>query len=257
MSTIFERLKEERERLDLSQTAFAAIGKSGKNSQINYETGKRAPGSEYLRLLSEAGVDVLYILTGRREVPVASSGALAMTSLLLHGTMPQPGALDQFRPKPSAETPPQPTYSVALNGEDFAAILRRNVQLSAGSGAENADPALIATLAFRREWLNRLGVNPSDAVIVSVRGDSMEPGLHDGDLALIDQARKALRTGRIYALTDIDGATRVKRIEILQGQGFLLRSDNLAYPVEARLNDDSNRINIIGQVVWSGHTHKE
>ena len=149
-----------------------------------------------------------------------------------------------------------PVSVTMIDGEEFAAIPRLDVRLSAGGGAANDDPALVETLAFRREWLNRLGVNPSDAVIVSVRGDSMEPGLHDGDLALIDQARKALRTGRIYALTDIDGATRVKRVEILQGQGYLLRSDNPAYPVEARLNDDSNRMKIIGQVVWSGHTHK-
>jgi len=65
-----ERLKEERERLELTQTAFAAIGGATRKTQFNYETGERVPDGAYLAAIAEAGADVLYILTGERSRPV-------------------------------------------------------------------------------------------------------------------------------------------------------------------------------------------
>jgi transcriptional regulator with XRE-family HTH domain len=64
------RLREERERLGISQTEFARIGGASKGSQILYEKGK-PPTADYLEAIAEAGADVTYILTGRRERPAA------------------------------------------------------------------------------------------------------------------------------------------------------------------------------------------
>jgi len=50
----------------MSQTAFGAIASVTKMSQINYESGRRSPDTVYLTRLASAGVDVLYVLTGRR-----------------------------------------------------------------------------------------------------------------------------------------------------------------------------------------------
>lgn len=63
----FERLKEERIRLGLNQSQFAAIGGVQKGAQINYEQGKRNPDSDYLAAIAISGVDVQYILTGVRS----------------------------------------------------------------------------------------------------------------------------------------------------------------------------------------------
>lgn len=63
---IGERLKEERERLGYNQTDFAALGGASKNSQYNYEKGERSPDAEYLSAVSQVGLDVLYVVTGRR-----------------------------------------------------------------------------------------------------------------------------------------------------------------------------------------------
>ncbi|PIV87604.1 MAG: transcriptional regulator [Hydrogenophilales bacterium CG17_big_fil_post_rev_8_21_14_2_50_63_12] len=71
---IGERLKEERDRLGLNQTDFAAIGGIGRKTQFNYESGERAPDGAYLAAIATAGADVLYILTGQRvgaAAPVA------------------------------------------------------------------------------------------------------------------------------------------------------------------------------------------
>ena len=59
-------MREERHRLGLSQTDFAAIGGASKRSQIDWERGKLVPNAEFLAIVARAGVDVLYVLTGQR-----------------------------------------------------------------------------------------------------------------------------------------------------------------------------------------------
>lgn len=71
--TIGERLKEERLRLGLSQTELGAAGGKGKTTQINYEKGAGSPDAEYLAAAAEKGVDVLYVVTGRRTPEAANS----------------------------------------------------------------------------------------------------------------------------------------------------------------------------------------
>lgn len=69
MSTIGARLREERERLGLSQTAFGEIGGVGKLAQIKYEKGERSPDTSYLAAIADRGADVLYIVSGERQTP--------------------------------------------------------------------------------------------------------------------------------------------------------------------------------------------
>jgi|GEM_PF-728960 len=65
-SAIGERLREERERVGISQTELGKIGGVVKKTQIDYEKGASAPNASYLAKVDEAGVDVLYVVTGRR-----------------------------------------------------------------------------------------------------------------------------------------------------------------------------------------------
>lgn len=68
MASIGERLKEERDRLGLSQTDFAALAGASKETQINWEKGKGgAPNAFDLERFAAAGVDVLYVITGTRS----------------------------------------------------------------------------------------------------------------------------------------------------------------------------------------------
>ena len=63
---IGKRLREERERLGLSQPAFAAVAGTTKQTLFSWETGKTAPDGFQLSALATTGADVLYILTGQR-----------------------------------------------------------------------------------------------------------------------------------------------------------------------------------------------
>lgn len=65
--SIGERLREERERLGLSQLAFGEMGGVKKLAQLKYEKGERAPDAIYLSAVSKIGVDVQYVITGERS----------------------------------------------------------------------------------------------------------------------------------------------------------------------------------------------
>lgn len=70
--TIGKRLREERERIGYSQQDFAALGGKTKKTQIEWEADKATPNGAFLAEVERVGVDVLYILTGRREAPLAA-----------------------------------------------------------------------------------------------------------------------------------------------------------------------------------------
>lgn len=147
-----------------------------------------------------------------------------------------------------------PSSVARIKGSDYAAVPRFEAELAAGDGVANGDQdVIIETLAFRRDWLKRLGVSPANACLVKVRGDSMEPLLHDCDMVLIDRGRRTVRSGQVYALLE-SGAARVKRLERPDEETLVLRSDNPSYPFEFRRGADLEAITILGQVVWSGHT---
>lgn len=67
--TVAQRLREEREKLALTQEQFGSIGGVKKLAQIHYEKGDRSPDAVYLAAVAQAGADVRYILTGLRDGP--------------------------------------------------------------------------------------------------------------------------------------------------------------------------------------------
>jgi transcriptional regulator with XRE-family HTH domain len=68
--TIGKRLKEERDRLGFSQPAFSSIAGTTKKSQIDYEKDITQPKAGYLAAVAAVGVDVAYVITGMRSMPV-------------------------------------------------------------------------------------------------------------------------------------------------------------------------------------------
>ena len=67
---IGNRLREERERLGLTQPVFAELAGAKKRTLIDWEKDVSSPTAVQLGQLAAAGADVLYILTGQRSQPV-------------------------------------------------------------------------------------------------------------------------------------------------------------------------------------------
>lgn len=159
-----------------------------------------------------------------------------------------------------------PIEQVVVDGSDYAHVPLHDALLAAGSGRNNSSEGVIDNLAFRRDWLKKIGISASAARLARVQGDSMQPSLWDGDVVLIDTRSNTpivrsvegrdQRRSPIYALLD-SGEARVKRVQRLSEKAFLLLSDNPDYPPELRQDRDLLDIKIIGRVVWWGHTNRE
>ena len=66
LQLFFERLREERDALGLTQEAMAEKAGISKRSYCAYEAGETAPSAKLLAALALMGVDVAYLLTGQR-----------------------------------------------------------------------------------------------------------------------------------------------------------------------------------------------
>lgn len=78
MNGIGKRLRQERKRLKLTQSALGAIGGVEANAQGHYESGQRLPRADYLFKIAAAGVDINRVVTGvdasaRAETPTFST----------------------------------------------------------------------------------------------------------------------------------------------------------------------------------------
>ncbi len=90
--SIGDRLREERERLGLTQDEFGVACGVRRRAQSSYENGERSPVAIYLEDAEKIGVDVRYVITGKRSAefsPVPSEidvdileGTLANLSLV-------------------------------------------------------------------------------------------------------------------------------------------------------------------------------
>lgn len=145
----------------------------------------------------------------------------------------------------------------------LANIPLHEVFLSAGGGHENTIETIEGYIAFRKDWLRKIGLSPSNAALVRARGDSMQPVIWDGDMLLIDRTKivppqvSKIDAGRrhapVFALLD-DGNAKVKRLQMLDQETAVLISDNPDYPPQfARLET----LSVIGKVMWWGHTSRE
>lgn len=65
--SIGQRLREEREKIGLNQTAMGAVGGVRKQAQLKYENNESYPNAEYLAAVAKIGVDIQYVVLGIRS----------------------------------------------------------------------------------------------------------------------------------------------------------------------------------------------
>jgi phage repressor protein C with HTH and peptisase S24 domain len=158
-----------------------------------------------------------------------------------------------------------PVEQLTLDEVDYARVALHDAELAAGTGALNGNEEVVDYLVFRRDWLRKIGVAPSNARLARVIGESMLPTLSPGDMVMIDITRTTVPIrprqpenplkADLYAVID-NGGARVKRIEHSTPGELWLHSDNsaLRLPPEKRTGFDAEQLGIIGKVVWWGHT---
>lgn len=139
-----------------------------------------------------------------------------------------------------------------LDNDEVEVPLLKEVELSAGNGILAIQHHTTSKLRFGKLTLRRQGIEPAAVICVSVSGSSMEPVLPSGSTVGVDQSKKDIKDGDIYALSHNDHL-RVKMLYRLPSGGIRMRSFNREeYPDEEYSQDriEIEDIKILGRVFW-------
>lgn len=136
--------------------------------------------------------------------------------------------------------------------DEFVFVPRYDIQAAAGHGQLVGDEKPVFTMAFRRYWIENYVTRDTQKLsVISVKGDSMEGVLNDGDSILINHGETVPRDG-LYVLR-INENLLVKRLQLMPGGIVNVISANEAYPTfEIDLKNTSEDFAVIGRVEWFG-----
>lgn len=140
------------------------------------------------------------------------------------------------------------------SNDDYASIPQYTAKGSAGNGHLNDHVEVKGGLAFKKDWLSRLGVNENRCSVIYAQGSSMEPSIFDDEVVLINHDETAPRDGKVYLIRRPDGEIIIKRL-VRTMNGWLIRSDNddkRRYPDEPIDSTELQQVEVIGRVVWRG-----
>ena len=151
--------------------------------------------------------------------------------------------------EPSEQAPGSPSE------KDYALIPQFTAKGSSGNGYLNDHVEVSGGLAFKRDWLQRMGLKEKNLKVMYNHGDSNWPTLTDGEVLLIDESQLDPKDGRMYALLNADGEIMIKRLIREITGGWLIRSDNqdkTRYPDHPVSDEGMRMVGVIGRVVWRG-----
>ena len=142
------------------------------------------------------------------------------------------------------------TLDNPVDVDEFVFIPRYDIQAAAGHGRLVDNESPMFAMAFRRDWIeSHVGRDMKKLSVISVKGDSMEGVLNDGDSILINQGETVPRDG-LYVLR-INENLLVKRLQLIPGGIINVISANEAYPTfEIDLKNLTDDVAVIGRVVW-------
>lgn len=144
--------------------------------------------------------------------------------------------------------------SAAVQGDenDFVYVSRVGVTFSNGRGKLVITEPHKARLAFRSDYLRKLGVSPSNAVIVDSDGESNFPDIKDGAVLLVNRGATQILPGKFYAFR-VNGELIIKPL-FPQKDGTIkaipVNQDRELYP-ELTIGPDTEDFEMIGRVMWA------
>lgn len=160
-------------------------------------------------------------------------------------------------PFPDSEAPKATatdTLGNPVDIDEFVFVPRYDIQAAAGHGQLVGDEQPMFAMAFRRYWIeNYVTRDIKNLSVISVKGDSMEGVLNDGDTILINHSQTTPRDG-LYVLR-LNENLLVKRLQLIPGGIVNVISANEAYPTfEIDLKNPTDDVAIIGRVEWFGRS---
>ena len=144
------------------------------------------------------------------------------------------------------------SYNKAPSKDDYAVVRQYSAVGECGGGYLNDHVELSSGLAFKREWLARIGAKPENLAVLYASGDSMEPYIFDGDVVLFDTKDIEPKHGQVYVVRRPDCSTSIKRLILQLSGDWLISSDNQNRKDEAVSSETIHDIPLIGRVIWRG-----
>lgn len=232
-----ERLKQIRAAKGLSLQEVANRVDVARQTVHEWETGKSSPRMERIEMLARAlQVSQSDLLDG--EAPLVSE------PIFKYSAREPEVSYSTLQPILAWEHPED------LPEGEFVMVPRLGVKLSAGNGHEQVEIEFgkVTPQAFRAAWVREKRLRPNKLAAMTASGNSMEPGIFNGDSLLVDTSQTEVLDGKVYALW-YDGGERVKRLFRLPGGGLRIKSDNSDHPTVEVPQDQLEHVRILGRVV--------
>lgn len=222
-----ERIKERRKANRLTQPELGKMIGVTKATISLWEAGATSPKGENLYALAKAlNCTSEYLLFGEEQRIKPESNAEWAGSV---------DAWDNLTP---------------LEEDEVEIPFYMGVKLSAGNGVSECTQYYGPKRRFSRSMLRRHGVNITDALVIKIVGDSMDPVLPDGSTVGIDMSKTNIIDGKMYAIEQGD-MLRIKRLYKLPGGGIRIRSYNTDdYPDEHLTFEETKDLKILGKIWW-------
>jgi phage repressor protein C with HTH and peptisase S24 domain len=156
--------------------------------------------------------------------------------------------------RPSVSDPDQANSAQAASRtDDLTLIERLDIEAAAGAGAYFDTEKTLDFVAFQTSWLRSKGINPAATRLLNVKGDSMEPTIRDGDMALVDTSISEIIDNSIYVII-VGQRLLIKRIHVLVTGALRLISDNNLYSPEDVQPNEAEFVRVAGRVMWYGRS---
>jgi hypothetical protein len=142
-----------------------------------------------------------------------------------------------------------PLRSVEPGDASVTQIAKVRLKVQAGITGFQVDPEHYdgETIGVRTSWVVKDGLHPASLFALVVKGESMEPSLHDGDTIVMNARDTNLVDGQVYVV-NYEGEVVVKRLVRDAGQWWLA-SDNADQRKYHKKQCKSAECIILGKVV--------
>lgn len=139
--------------------------------------------------------------------------------------------------------------SIDNYNEEYPYIKRVSLKLSAGITGFGVEMNIEdkTPIVMQREWFLKRGYAPEKLLAVAVTGQSMEPGLYDGDTVVINTGDTRVTDGEVFAV-NYEGELLIKRLVRDNGLWWL-SSDNTDQRKFPRKQCEGDVCLIIGKIV--------
>lgn len=154
------------------------------------------------------------------------------------------------------------TYNEWEKGIDYSRFVAiryyPDLRASAGNGAINYEHHECRPLLFANEFIHQeLKVNPKYIICIPIVGDSMEPTIMSGGMAMVDTSKKYDGEG-IYLIRQGEGL-KIKRLQQIAYDKMLVISDNreVYSTIEVDLSlVEEYEFDILGKYLWDSRIAK-